>query len=84
MTIDHEILSSSKPVPKPEMETGNTGAKRLDHLPPELLATIMAKLDVASICSAASTCTVFRACASQLLFPTFHLLVSHFLFLIKP
>jgi hypothetical protein len=64
------------------MATGETRAKSLDHLPPELLATIMAKLDVASICSAASTCTAFRACASQL--PTFHLLVSHFLFLIKP
>jgi len=87
MTSDDEIGSNSKkPVPKPEMATGQTRAKSLDDLPPALLATIMAKLDVASIFSAASTCTAFRTCASQLLsfLPTIHLLVSQFLFLIKP
>ncbi|XP_041014466.1 F-box/LRR-repeat protein 10-like [Juglans microcarpa x Juglans regia] len=57
------------------MATGETRAKSLDLLPPAILATIMTKLDVGSICCAASTCTAFRTCASQILsfLPTFHL-----------
>ncbi|KAG8644105.1 hypothetical protein MANES_11G098300v8 [Manihot esculenta] len=46
-----------------------------DQLPAALLATIMTKLDVASICSVASTCKIFKACASHILtfIPNFHL-----------
>ncbi|KAK7280611.1 hypothetical protein RJT34_25676 [Clitoria ternatea] len=49
---------------------------RLDHLPQALLATIMTKLDIASICSLASTSSTFRFCAHHILsfLPTFHLL----------
>ncbi|XP_027185705.1 F-box/LRR-repeat protein 10 isoform X1 [Coffea eugenioides] len=45
-------------------------------LPSALIATILAKLDVASICSAASTCRAFHSCASHILsfIPNFHLL----------
>ncbi|KAG6709177.1 hypothetical protein I3842_06G119000 [Carya illinoinensis] len=58
------------------MATSETRAKSLDLLPTAILATIMTKLDVGSICCAASTCTAFRTCASQILsfLPTFHLL----------
>ncbi|KAF5449038.1 hypothetical protein F2P56_029526 [Juglans regia] len=58
------------------MGTNEPREKRLELLPPALLATIMTKLDVGSICCAASTCTAFRTCASQILsfLPTFHLL----------
>ncbi|KAL3539116.1 hypothetical protein ACH5RR_002482 [Cinchona calisaya] len=54
-------------------------------LPSALIATIMTKLDVASICSAASTCRTFQSCASHILsfIPNFHLLdiglSNHFL-----
>ncbi|GAB4838586.1 hypothetical protein Ancab_028132 [Ancistrocladus abbreviatus] len=48
----------------------------LVSLPSALLATIMTKLDLSSICSLASTCRTLRACASQILsfLPNFHLL----------
>ncbi|KAL6214095.1 hypothetical protein ACLB2K_013533 [Fragaria x ananassa] len=53
-----------------------TAMESLDQLPSALLATILTKLDVSSICSVASTCTVFRACAHHILsfIPSFHLL----------
>lgn len=48
----------------------------LDLLPSALLATIMTKLDVPSICSVASTCKTFNSCTSQILsfLPNFYLL----------
>ncbi|XP_026396903.1 F-box/LRR-repeat protein 10-like [Papaver somniferum] len=48
----------------------------LEYLPSVLLASIMTKLDVSSICSVASTCKTFNACASQILsfLPNFHLI----------
>lgn len=48
----------------------------LEQLPLALLGTIMAKLDVASICSLASTCRTFKSCASHILtfLPSIHLL----------
>ncbi|KAF8377761.1 hypothetical protein HHK36_031146 [Tetracentron sinense] len=51
-------------------------AQGLEVLPSALLATIIAKLDVASICSVAATCKTLNACASQILsfLPNFHLL----------
>lgn len=54
-----------------------TAMESLDQLPAALLDTIMTKLDVSSICSVASTCTVFKACAAHILsfIPSFHLLV---------
>ncbi|KAL5561263.1 hypothetical protein UlMin_031010 [Ulmus minor] len=54
----------------------NRGVESLDLLPSALLATIIAKLDVASICSCASTCKTFNACISQILsfIPTFQLI----------
>ncbi|PQQ14477.1 F-box/LRR-repeat protein 10 isoform X1 [Prunus yedoensis var. nudiflora] len=57
-------------------ESSSSSMESLDHLPSALLATIMTNLDVASICSVASTCTAFKACASQILsfIPSFHLL----------
>jgi hypothetical protein len=58
----------------------------LDQLPGTVLATIISKLDVASICSVASTCKTFNACASHILtfIPSFHLLVSQSLRHEKP
>lgn len=55
----------------------------LDLLPSALLATVMTKLDIASIRSLASTCKAFHSCASHMLcfIPNFHLLVSLFLML---
>ncbi|OIW12748.1 hypothetical protein TanjilG_24681 [Lupinus angustifolius] len=49
---------------------------KLDELPSALLATIMTKLDIASICSLASTSSTFRSCAKQILsfISNFHLL----------
>ncbi|GAB4853114.1 hypothetical protein Ancab_017298 [Ancistrocladus abbreviatus] len=59
-----------------EVAAGNGGVESLESLPSALLATIMIKLDPASICSVASTCRTLRACASQILsfVPNFHLL----------
>ena len=53
-------------------------SQSLEILPMAVLATIMTKLDVPSICSVASTCKTFKACASHILsfLPNFHLLVS--------
>ncbi|KAF9621737.1 hypothetical protein IFM89_027591 [Coptis chinensis] len=53
-----------------------TEAGGLDLLPTALLASIMTKLDIPSICSAAATCKTFNACVSQILsfLPNFHLL----------
>jgi hypothetical protein len=58
----------------------------LDQLPATVLETIVSKLDVASICSVASTCKTFNACASHILtfIPSFHLLVSQSLRHEKP
>ncbi|XAR59871.1 hypothetical protein NMG60_11015868 [Bertholletia excelsa] len=52
------------------------GLRGMELLPMALLATIMTKLDVPSICSVASTCKTFKACASHILsfLPNFHLL----------
>ncbi|KAJ4715927.1 F-box family protein [Melia azedarach] len=49
------------------MATSESSGKNLDRLPGALLCTIMTKLDVASICSVAATCTTFRTCVSQIL-----------------
>nr|KYP69212.1 F-box/LRR-repeat protein 10 [Cajanus cajan] len=57
----------------------------LDGLPSALVATIMTKLDIASICSLASTSSALRSCARHILsfLPSFHLLdvapSAHFL-----
>ncbi|KAK9286557.1 hypothetical protein L1049_014956 [Liquidambar formosana] len=50
--------------------------RSIEQLPSALLATIVTKLDVTSICSVASTCRTFKACALQSLsfLPNFHLL----------
>ncbi|KAK3015157.1 hypothetical protein RJ639_005303 [Escallonia herrerae] len=59
----------------------------LDHLPSAILATILTKLDVPSICSVASTCKTFKICASQILsfLPNFHLLdIAPSMDLLKP
>ncbi|KAL6963651.1 hypothetical protein U1Q18_034658 [Sarracenia purpurea var. burkii] len=55
--------------PDPEFQS-------MEVLPMALLATIMTKLDIPSICSVASTCKTFKACASHIVsfLPTFHLL----------
>ncbi|XP_050231662.1 F-box/LRR-repeat protein 10 [Mercurialis annua] len=47
----------------------------LDQLPAALIATVMTKLDMASICSVACTCKTFSLCASHILtfIPNFHL-----------
>lgn len=49
--------------------------RSMEQLPSALLATIMTKLDVSSICSVASTCKTFNTCASQILsfLPNFNL-----------
>ncbi|GAB2267808.1 hypothetical protein Dimus_002783 [Dionaea muscipula] len=63
------------------------GACSLDQLPSALLATIMTNLDVASICSVASTCQTLRSCASHIrsFLPAFHLLdVAPTLRLLEP
>jgi hypothetical protein len=51
---------------------------KLDQLPYALLATIMTKLDIASVCSLSATSSTFRSCAKQILsfLPNFHLIVS--------
>lgn len=56
---------------------GSNEEMGLDQLPSALVATIMSKLDIASICSLASTSSTFRSCARHILsfLPTFHLLV---------
>ncbi|XP_048234540.1 F-box/LRR-repeat protein 10 isoform X2 [Ricinus communis] len=50
-------------------------SESLDQLPAALIATVMTKLDVASICSFASTCKTFSACACHILtfIPNFQL-----------
>ncbi|KAJ4876860.1 F-box/LRR-repeat protein 10 [Raphanus sativus] len=47
----------------------------LDMLPAALLETIMTKLDVASLCSLASTCKTLKSCVTRVLTfaPNFHL-----------
>ncbi|KAK4754805.1 hypothetical protein SAY87_008562 [Trapa incisa] len=54
---------------------GSTRSTVLEELPSAVLATIMAKLDLSSLCSARSTCKTFRSCASHVLsfLPSFHL-----------
>ncbi|XP_042495263.1 F-box/LRR-repeat protein 10 isoform X1 [Macadamia integrifolia] len=58
------------------MATSASNAEPLELLPSAILATILEKLDVPSICSVASTCKTLNACASQILsfLPNFHLL----------
>ncbi|KAG2303093.1 hypothetical protein Bca52824_031744 [Brassica carinata] len=48
--------------------------RSLDMLPAALLETIMTKLDVASLCSLASTCKTLKSCATRVLTftPNFH------------
>ncbi|WVY97157.1 hypothetical protein V8G54_029308 [Vigna mungo] len=57
-------------------ETAGAGEASLDGLPSALVATVMTKLDIASICSLASTSSVFRSCARHILsfLPSFNLL----------
>lgn len=57
---------------------GSWRVERLDQLPTALLATIMTKLDISSICSLAVICRAFNSCASHILsfLPNFHILVS--------
>ncbi|XP_057517275.1 F-box/LRR-repeat protein 10 [Amaranthus tricolor] len=59
-----------------EGDQGEEEKMGLEHLPSALLATIIAKLDMASICSVASTCRTFKSCASHILtfLPTVHLM----------
>ncbi|KAB2051133.1 hypothetical protein ES319_A12G035600v1 [Gossypium barbadense] len=66
---------------------GSWRVERLDQLPTALLATIMTKLDISSICSLAVTCRAFNSCASHILsfLPKFHILdISPSMELIKP
>ncbi|OMO80030.1 hypothetical protein CCACVL1_13215 [Corchorus capsularis] len=59
----------------------------LDQMPSALIATVMTKLDISSICSLAVTCRAFHSCASQILsfLPNFHILdISPPMELIKP
>lgn len=79
------LRSNSEQLLLPEKEMAEKSQikgdiESLDQLPGALLATIMMKLDLASICSVASTCRTFKACASQILhfIPVFHLLVCIF------
>lgn len=62
------MASSSSPAAEGPVQS-------LDFLPMALLATIMTKLDVPSICSVAATCKNFNICASQIFsfLPNFHL-----------
>ncbi|KAI3812133.1 hypothetical protein L1987_16839 [Smallanthus sonchifolius] len=54
----------------------NAEEMSLDRLSSEVLATIMTKLDVSSICAIALTCKSFRLCAQDIFkfLPNFHLL----------
>ncbi|KAL1811099.1 hypothetical protein ACET3Z_021164 [Daucus carota] len=63
---------SDPPQPAPPSSPSET----LDLLPIALLGTILTKLDIPSICSAASTCKSFNSSASTILsfLPHFHLL----------
>lgn len=63
------------------MASGSVGS--LDQLPMALLACIMSKLDISSICSLSVTCRTFNSCASHILsfLPNFHILVSSILLL---
>ncbi|KAH8510462.1 hypothetical protein H0E87_008137 [Populus deltoides] len=73
--------------PEEEEEEQEEEEESLDQLPGTVLATIISKLDVASICSVASTCKTFNACASHILtfIPSFHLLdIAPSIDLLKP
>ncbi|KAI3690365.1 hypothetical protein L2E82_48383 [Cichorium intybus] len=54
----------------------NGGEMSLDQLSSEVVATIMTKLDVASICAISFTCRSFRVCAQDIFkfLPNLHLL----------
>jgi len=58
-------------------ETAGAGEASLEGLPSALVATVMTKLDIASICSLASTSSAFRSCGRHILsfLPSFNLLV---------
>ncbi|RDX65554.1 F-box/LRR-repeat protein 10, partial [Mucuna pruriens] len=66
----------SKPEMASQEEEEEEAEATLDGLPSALVATVMTKLDVASICSLASTSSVFRSCARHILsfLPSFQLL----------
>ncbi|KAK4284890.1 hypothetical protein QN277_001662 [Acacia crassicarpa] len=59
-----------------EMAKAEGSEMTLDQLPSALLATILIKLDISSVCSVASTCSAFKSCASHIFsfLPNFHLL----------
>lgn len=61
---------------KSSSDSGAHKPMSLDLLPSALLATVMTKLDIASIRSLACTCKAFHSCASHMLcfIPSFHLL----------
>ncbi|XP_078446238.1 F-box/RNI-like superfamily protein [Wolffia australiana] len=54
----------------------DAAATTIAHLPAALMATVLLKLDVPSLCAIAATCRFLRDCAAQALFflPSFHLL----------
>ncbi|KAI3737047.1 hypothetical protein L2E82_27042 [Cichorium intybus] len=58
-------------------EEKNGGETSIDQLSSEVVATIMTKLDVASICAISLTCRSFRVCAQDIFkfLPNFHLLI---------
>ncbi|KAK7270155.1 hypothetical protein RIF29_23095 [Crotalaria pallida] len=73
MQLDHQMGSNSETEKTVMMKEEEV---KLDELPSALLSTIMTKLDIASICSLASTSSTFRSCYRQILsfLPNFHLL----------
>ncbi|CAN6463939.1 unnamed protein product [Victoria cruziana] len=59
-----------------EEENAASGSLCLEMLPQALLQSVMARLDVSSLCSASAACKAFHASASQALsfIPSFHLM----------
>ena len=62
-TEEMELSTNDEPL----VITEASATIRRIQLSPALLTTIMAKLDMASICSYASTCNTFIACISHFL-----------------
>lgn len=86
-SVEHEIFVIDQGREPPFMATttvvcgdveGCDGEISLDLLPAALLETIMTKLDVASLCSLASTCKTLKSCVTRVLTftPNFHIFVS--------